>query len=388
MKSIYARGAYRLFQERTPQIILREDEIPAVFIDTSGLVKRDAGTGIQRVSRNLYLAMTEIMSGNGQVIPVWGEINRPGYFEADAVFENGRVIFSKSQRPLRAKAGDIYLDCDHIPMLSLAKGPYLAALAEIGVSINFIVHDLLPILRPEWFTPGGKTVEEAWLKAMAPVGKFICVSQTVKNDAQEWLAENGIKAAKEPAWFYHGYSGAEFTGRHSTNLDWLPDRPTFLVVGTIEPRKGHRDVLAIFEALWAKGHACNLVFAGRYGWKMKKFRDYMLWHKSLGDSFFWCWDCDDTQLGELYKKACGVIMASYGEGFGLPILEAAAHKTPLILRDLPVFREIAGDFAAYFKNNDDLSRIILNWKQEEAIMPEFPLQSWQDAARKLLVCLD
>ena len=41
-------------------------------------------------------------------------------------------------------------------------------------------------------------------------------------------------------------------------------------------------------------------------------------------------------------------MASEAEGFGLPLIEAAHYGLPLLLRDIPVFREIAGPHASYF----------------------------------------
>ena len=43
-----------------------------------------------------------------------------------------------------------------------------------------------------------------------------------------------------------------------------------------------------------------------------------------------------------------LISPSEGEGFGLPLIEAAQHATPIIARDIPVFREVAGDHAFYF----------------------------------------
>ncbi|WP_436407043.1 hypothetical protein [Burkholderia orbicola] len=54
----------------------------------------------------------------------------------------------------------------------------------------------------------------------------------------------------------------------------------------------------------------------------------------------------------LYNLADGLILASEAEGFGLPIIEAARHDKPLFLRDLSVFREVAGEHATYFSASD------------------------------------
>ena len=55
---------------------------------------------------------------------------------------------------------------------------------------------------------------------------------------------------------------------------------------------------------------------------------------------------------KVYEAASGVIMPSEAEGFGLAIIEGAHHGKPLILRDIPVSREIAGDHATYFSGLD------------------------------------
>lgn len=58
-----------------------------------------------------------------------------------------------------------------------------------------------------------------------------------------------------------------------------------------------------------------------------------------------------------------MIAASYGEGFGLPLIEAAKHNLPIIARDIPVFREVAGNCATFFKGTSgkQLSKSISEW---------------------------
>ena len=69
-------------------------------------------------------------------------------------------------------------------------------------------------------------------------------------------------------------------------------------------------------------------------------------------------DVDHTRRWRLHIKYTVsdpfnfLIAASYGEGFGLPLIEAAQHKLPNIARDIPVFREVAGDHAFYFDADD------------------------------------
>ena len=61
---------------------------------------------------------------------------------------------------------------------------------------------------------------------------------------------------------------------------------------------------------------------------------------------------DDEALADLYAAAAMVVLPSWYEGFGIPALEALAAGTPVVLADIPAFREIAGEHAEYLAPDD------------------------------------
>jgi glycosyltransferase involved in cell wall biosynthesis len=84
-------------------------------------------------------------------------------------------------------------------------------------------------------------------------------------------------------------------------------------------------------------------------------------------------------------------MASQGEGFGLPIVEGAKRGLPMIVRDIPVFREVAGPFATYFSGLEglDLALAIEKWQELNskglAIQSKgMPWLTWSESTRSLL----
>jgi glycosyltransferase involved in cell wall biosynthesis len=120
------------------------------------------------------------------------------------------------------------------------------------------------------------------------------------------------------------------------------------MVGTLEPRKAHAQALAAFEALWDGGTDVTLVVAGKAGWMVESLVKRLNQHPERGQRLLWIESATDDELQSLYEASSGVLMASQGEGFGLPLVEAATHRRPILARDLPVFREVAGEHATYF----------------------------------------
>jgi glycosyltransferase involved in cell wall biosynthesis len=62
-----------------------------------------------------------------------------------------------------------------------------------------------------------------------------------------------------------------------------------------------------------------------------------------------------AELAELYRRAAAVLLLSRFEGFGIPVLEAMASGTPVVLSDDPALREVAGDAGVYGSVDEALS---------------------------------
>src|SRR5690606_1150894 len=128
----------------------------------------------------------------------------------------------------------------------------------------------------------------------------------------------------------------------------LRARPTFLAVGTVEPRKGYGQLLGAFEQLWAAGVDVTLVIVGKRGWTSAAAVERLEKHAEAGRRLFWLEGISDEYLEAVYAASACLVAASCDEGFGLPLVEAARHGLPLLIRDTPVFREVAGEHAFYF----------------------------------------
>src|SRR5690606_3992881 len=91
-------------------------------------------------------------------------------------------------------------------------------------------------------------------------------------------------------------------------------------------------------------------------------------HPEAGCRLHWLADASDEFLALVYAHASCLLAASFGEGFGLPLIEASEHGLPLLVRDIPVFREVAREAATYFRAEDSaaLADAIGDWLASSA----------------------
>ena len=129
------------------------------------------------------------------------------------------------------------------------------------------------------------------------------------------------------------------------------DSKFVLMTGTLEVRKNHKLVLDAFDnGLFEEGY--KLVFVGREDWRNEEFLNRVWNHKRYNKDIFFFNRLNDSSLDILYKKAIMLAFPSYDEGFGLPIVESLVRGTPVIAADIPVMREVGGDLAIYFEQDN------------------------------------
>ena len=174
----------------------------------------------------------------------------------------------------------------------------------------------------------------------------------------------------------------------------LTARPSFLMVGTLEPRKGYRHIIDAFTRLWLGGEDVNLVIVGKIGWNMEGLVRRLQSHQELGKRLIWLQGVSDEYLERIYADSTVLIAASEGEGFGLPIIEAAQHGLPVVLRDIPVFREVAGDAGFYFsgRSAEDTAQCLKNWLAlyQAGTHPKsgsLAYQSWEQSVQQIRTVL-
>lgn len=376
-----------------------------LLVDISVLVEYDAKTGIQRVVRNLLKQWLNNPPADFRIEPVYVS-HHASHYRYARKFTSGFMglpadLFEGEEDALIEFApGDIFLGLDLGMHYFDSQKKLHQQMRRYGVKTFFIVYDLLPVQMPQHFPPGASEAFANWLLTIVAVNNgAICISQAVADDLAGWISKNAPER-REHLSITSFHLGADLD--LSSGSAGLPEDaesvlqrlaavPSFLMVGTVEPRKGHVQTLAAFEKLWEEGADINLVIAGKAGWALEGLWERLRRHPRLGVNLFWLQGISDEYLERIYAAADCLIAASEGEGFGLPLIEAARHRLPILARGLPVFREVAGDHAAYFSGMKpaDLAEAITDWltlfKQDRHPKSDnMPWISWQGSASQLM----
>ena len=374
-----------------------------LLVDVTELVRLDARSGIQRVVRSILLALHHKTPHGYELCPIFFDGFRYLHaksFMAALTKQPKKVQRASFDEVAEFNQDDIYLGLDLNPGLTVKLHEMYQHWRALGVQVYFVVYDILLVNRPDWAPEEAAVGLKTWLASVSQVATgLLCISESVANDVRLWLDRHPPKRHQLPniASFHLGAdveNSAPSTGLPADAaqiLKSIHSKRSFLTVGTLEPRKGHLQTLAAFELLWQQNVDVNLVIVGKKGWMVDELMQRISTHAEFGQRLFWLEGISDEYLQRIYQASACLVSASEGEGFGLPLIEAAKQGIPILTRDLPVFREVAGNHAFYFTGlaAEDLAAAVKDWLnlQLNHQVPNsklIPILTWAQSAAQLV----
>lgn len=383
MRIAYPFYVAAMRERKSRQIGVSHDR--TIFVDVSAISVEDAGTGIQRVVRELASRLKA------------GAVGYKVVFVAATRESPYRVIDLPTCRETRrgdinCKRGDVFLGLDYSLDTTIWHQRQILRFRRAGAQVWYLVHDFLPLNHPEWFSRATVIRFRRWLDVISLTADGIFCNSRDTQEALRSVFLDRYNLSLKTAILPMGFSFEASRESGGTRSAETPNRFTnrsssfFLMVGTIEPRKAHLDVIRAFEILWENGCEDELVIIGRKGWKVDAVANIIESHPLLGKLLFWYRDVEDAELIGAYQNCLGAVMASYGEGFGLPVIEALGHGKPVLARNLPVFSEHEKCGVWMFPANADtlgLAENIQEWSshvKSGRILVSRPIGKWDAAA--------
>jgi len=390
---------------------VKKDPKIRIFFDVSALPEVGrAVTGISRVILSILLEIVRLKSdkievygisfraedlASGQQGRLWSlrEISHAG----NAVLKPNDIPDNlKDRLPNSLGEGDVVL-CLGEQWLFPMTLPTLAALKEKHqLRIVSLVHDLVPFFMPELYWPGFPENYTKCVRGLIEISNPIMVnSENTKRDLQVFIGSSGDKSVRRITLGSELSDPGDFTER----LSDLPHGRYVLCVGSIQPRKNHALLLAVWRLLLARvPQQCpRLVLVGMKGWNSDDLIYFFSNNPQLSDLVTIIEKPTDRELDALYRNAWLTVYPSLYEGWGLPIAESLSAGKLCLSSNTSAMPEVGGKFCEYFSPYDpvalcDLIIKYLNDPQalataECAIRRNFRPHTWRETARELLQAL-
>ena len=289
---------------------------------------------------------------------------------------------------LRRLRVDVFHGMDHV------------GIPLVGRSCKYVVtvHDVIPLILPETFTPRHRlVVRMALARVRRKADRVLVPSRAVKRDVVQRVGypEGRVVVTPEGCEPRFRPVRSERILRDVAARYGLPPRYV-LAVGTLEPRKNLTTLLEAFARLRRDGEVeadLRLVLAGARGWLDEPIFATV---RSLGleKAVRFTGFVDDDDLPAVYSGAALFVFPSLHEGFGLPLLEAMACGVPVVTSNISSMPEVAGDAAVLVnpRDADGLAAAIARLLRDEGLRDRLREAgiararqfSWEATARRTL----
>lgn len=224
--------------------------------------------------------------------------------------------------------------------------------------IIVLIHDIIPLSYPEYSRP---EVTKRFRADMVRVARLadgvIYNSAATCAEAEEAFAGFGNVP---PGIVAHLGLEAEFITQDQ-GFTTASESQVFHIIGTIEPRKNHLLLLEIWREMLRDlppGKVPELHIIGRRGWNNENVFKILNDDPMMGHKVFEHNSMSDQQMRHALASSWGLLFPSHAEGFGLPLIEAAACGIPIFCGENAISREVLGDYPLYLNVDNSYA-----WKQ-------------------------
>ena len=253
----------------------------------------------------------------------------------------------------------------------------------------YFVHDLIPLTNPEFCRPGESKRHALRMKTvLSTASGVIGNSQSTLDSLARFADAEHLPCPPSIAAWLGTSKGRRGCHGHSP-----ANRPTFVVLGTIEARKNHLLLLRIWRRLAHRmgDSTPKLLIIGQRGWEADEVFDVLDRSDAIDGHVVELNGCTDDELVRHFESARALLFPSKVEGYGLPLVEALSAGLPVIASDLPVFREIGQGVPMLLDPDDELAweAAILDFAQPKSRdrdeqlrrLAEFRAPTWEDHFR-------
>lgn len=254
--------------------------------------------------------------------------------------------------------GAAYVNVGHA---NLTERVLVALKQSLRAHVVVMIHDTIPLDFPQYQRPGMDAVFRSMLaRVQTHAALILCNSACTRADVIRHMEPRGAVPETLVAWLGISEHEPDPDLRLPSGFD--PNRPAFITIGTIEPRKNHMFLLDLWAEMardMTPERMPQLLICGARGWNNAAVFARLDSDPMMGRHVFEIEGLTDGQIAALLPVMRGALFPSHAEGFGLPPIEALSAGLPIICNCLDIYVEILGDNPVYASVQD---RYL--WRQE------------------------
>jgi glycosyltransferase involved in cell wall biosynthesis len=268
-----------------------------------------------------------------------------------------------------------------------------------GLRFAMLVHDLIPVVRPEFYEAHSGALFRGFMRRCLPQADLLLtMSQATARDVVAWTTAQGLTLRASPRTLPVGIGFSHPPPAHLPQ--GLSPGGYVLQVGTMEARKNHllafRAWRHLQEAL-PPAQVPPLVFAGRVGWMVGDLVQQIRNSGHLSGRLTLIEDADDATLAALYRGARFTLFPSLYEGWGLPVTESLSFGKVCVASHSTSLPEAGGPFCLYH-DPDSVTDAVRVYRRaieepdliagmEARIAAEYRPTSWSATAEAVLAAI-
>lgn len=269
-----------------------------------------------------------------------------------------------------------------------------------GVRVVRMIYDLIPTLKPQWVSPVFCRQFTDWARNILECSDHVLtISEFSKQEILRYSAECGFEPAPIAVVRLGDVIDAVHTAETPPLPRFVPSRPFFVCVSTLDVRKNHRLLYDAWSRMAAADpDACpDLVCIGTQHLLVDDLLHEIRHDRLVNGRIHLLDDVADSELAWYYAACRATIYPSRYEGWGLPVAESLGHGKLCLASNATSIPEIDGELPVFFDPLDPHELAGLVWKtlddpdwvrdREQAIRDSFRPTPWSQTAGQLLAAL-
>ncbi len=276
----------------------------------------------------------------------------------------------------------------------------IAGLRQQGIRVVRMVYDLIPTLKPQWVEDTSVRLITNWVRRILTESDHVLtISDFSRSEIERYCKESSFGVPPLSV-VRLGDELASADDPHPPLPRFVPQRPFFVCISTVDVRKNHRLLYDAWSVMAARNpQECpDLICVGVPHLYVADLLREIRQDWNVNGRIHFLQGVDDPELAWYYRHCAATIYPSRYEGWGLPVAESLGHGRLCLASNATSIPEISSDLPIFFDPLDVHGLVALvdrtlsdpEWVsgREAEIRSRFRSTPWTHTAGQVLAAVE